>query len=228
MAYDELDITDFYLLPGIELSSIFEGASVHILGYAFHPQNPVMRTFCDELRGNRRARNHAILGALRESGILLREEDFIMEGGLVRGRPHIARAMWEKGYVSSPKEAFRRYIGDGAPCYVQGVKFSAQEVIDLIHKAGGFAVLAHPHLMESPAIVEKLLDLNFDGIECYYANFSKKMNQKWVEAAREHNFFTTGGSDFHGEGRVGIDLGASVAPADTFWKLWNHFKQVGA
>jgi 3',5'-nucleoside bisphosphate phosphatase len=224
-AYHHLPQSDLMVLPGIELSALMNDISIHVLGYAFDIQHPQIVDFCRRLHDVRNERNGQILEKLRSWGLPLDvkalKEQEEKEGSF--GRVHIAREMVKKGYVRSIQEAFGRYIGDGKCCFVRGEKFSVEEAIDIIHKSSGFAVIAHPHLLPSIKIVKMLLELEFDGIECLYGNFHPKQCERYVSLAVEHHLLITGGSDFHGEARPGVALGASCAPPSSFFILWQRY-----
>ena len=130
--------------------------------------------------------------------------------GHMIGRPHIARLLLQKGYVSSIREAFNFYIGDLKSCYYRGPGFSIEETISLIHEAKGKAFIAHPHLMRSSSMIKNLLKLPFDGIECHYARMPPDQERKWVKMAKEKNLLMSGGSDFHGDGKPGVRLGTGA------------------
>ena len=158
------------LIPGVEFSSCYQDTGIHLLGYCFDLQNQAIREFCIRHKDRRKERNHLILELLRKEGMELSENDLRDAGGVV-GRPHIANAMIKKGYVATFQDAFRLFIGDGKPCFAPGNRFSLDETIGVIHAAGGKAVLAHPILLKKRSLIKKLLELPFDGVECFYANF---------------------------------------------------------
>lgn len=214
------------LLPGIEFSTMLKGVSVHILAYGFDVNNEELASFCALHVNRRRTRNQAILELLTANGMPLSEEDLISTIPIgevakkrVIGRPHIAQAMINKGYVTSIQDAFRKFIAEGQPYYVQGPSFSTEETIDLIHRIKGLAVIAHPHLIRKPAIVDTLLNLKFDGIECYYGRFQPKEHQRWLKIAEKKGWLVTGGSDFHGTVKPDLPLGSSWINQEKFSKV---------
>ena len=139
------------------------------------------------------------------------------------GRPHIAQAMIEKGYVASIEEAFKKYLGEGRCCYYPGSRPSVEETLDVIRSAGALAVIAHPQLIKQRRIINQLLEMDFDGIEAYYARFSGYDEQKWVNIAREKGWIVTGGSDYHGEIKPQNPLGSSWVSEETFRILQDHY-----
>jgi len=210
------------LLPGVELSTMLDGISVHILAYGFKTDDENMILFCNRHTERRKIRNEMILDLLKKHKMPLTMEDLIPQNTPQThtvGRPHIASAMVAKGYVESFQEAFKKYIGEGRPCYTSGHHFTVEETLDLIKKSKGLAVIAHPHLIKNESIIAKLMTMPFDGMECYYANFSLAQNKRWLKIATKKNWLITGGSDFHGEIKPQISLGASFTPQDEFNKL---------
>jgi predicted metal-dependent phosphoesterase TrpH len=135
------------------------------------------------------------------------------------GRPHIASLMVAKGYVRTFQDAFTKYIGEGRPCYTAGSYFSVQETLNVLKEAGALAVIAHPHLIKKPEILKELLDMPFDGIECYYGTFNNDQNRRFLAIAEKKGWLITGGSDFHGTIKPNIALGASWTPKEHFDKL---------
>lgn len=226
-AFDGAKALGLTLISGVEFSTALRGQSIHILGYAFDPDNPALRYLCERHTHRREDRLQKILERLCQEGFSLNEEDVRAhsEGSSI-GRPHIAAAMMEKGYVHSIKEAFQNYLAEGKPCYVPGALFSPEETIDVIHGAQGKAVIAHPHLIKSRPTVNRLLQLDFDGIECYYARFPPDQERPWLKLAEKRALLVTGGSDFHGSAKPHLPLGCSWAPEDTFLRLMEHFHKV--
>lgn len=211
------------LLTGVEFSSVFLENSIHILGYGFHHQNEEILNFCARHAERRIERNQAILELLAKRGMPIDEEEIkailpspTQECRRTIGRPHIAMAMVQKGYVSSIQEAFKRFIGEDKPCYSQGISFTVEETIETIHKSKGIAVIAHPHLIPNNAILKALIEMPFDGIECYYGTFAQEENKRWLQIAKQKEWLVTGGSDFHGTTKPNINLGSSWISEEAF------------
>lgn len=207
---------------GVEFSSVFQKMNVHVLGYDFDLKSPAIVKLCGRHQLRRRERNKAILDHLSRLGMSIAEEELLALGERTIGRPHIAKLMVDKGYVSSIKEAFNHYIGDGKPCYDPGEGVSTQETIEIIHQAKGKAFIAHPHLLEHARKIRELLKLPFDGIECYYAKFSSEQENRWVQIAKERGWLMSGGSDFHGSSKEYIQLGCSWVDEENFHKIFQH------
>lgn len=196
---------------GVEFSSSDLGTSVHILGYDFDLQNSDLKAFCKKHIERRRFRNQNILEKLAKHQMPLNVEELESESlrGRPVGRPHIAEAMRQRGYVKTLQEAFDRFIGDGKPCFDPGISMTCDETIDIIHNAGGKAFIAHPHVIHERGKVEQLLQKPFDGIECYYSKTSKEGKKRWLSLAKAHRLLVSGGSDFHGDVKPSIPLGCS-------------------
>ncbi len=207
---------------GVEFSCIFRKMSVHILGYDFELQSTAIRELCMRHRQRRSLRNKTILEKLSRVGMPIQEEELLRIGEKTLGRPHIAQLMVQKKYVSSIKEAFNRFIGDGKPCYDPGVGIPVEETIEIIHRGGGKAFIAHPHLLEHANRIKDLLKLPFDGIECHYAKFPPEQEKRWLQVAAEKNWLISGGSDFHGTIKDYIQLGCSWVDEQTFRKIFQR------
>lgn len=216
---------DIELLTGVELSTILQETSIHILAYAFSPLSSI-NELCEVCGNRRKERNREILDLLAQKGMIITYEDLEEDPAASSiGRPQIAQALFKKGYVNSLKEAFDLYIGDGKSCWVLGTGLSTIECIEKIQLAGGLAVLAHPHLIKGQAALTQLLEMPFDGIEAYYALFSEKSNRKWIEIAEQKGWLITGGSDFHGNLKPNILLGSSWVDQQRFDHLISHQKE---
>lgn len=207
------------IITGVEFSCSVNGESIHVLGYGFDPKHPMILDLCSRHTLRRKERNMEILELLKKHEMPLTLEDVGREEGYNVGRPHIALAMVRKGYVPSVQVAFKKYLGEGCSCYAPGKTFSVETTLDIIHIAGGIGVIAHPHLIKKGPIISRLLELEFDGIECIYGNFTSKDNARWLKIAAHKELLVTGGSDFHGEVKPAIALGASYIDKATFDKI---------
>jgi len=209
------------VIAGIELSvSEQDGArSLHILGLGIDPDDAELRARLDISRHGRSTRAARIVAHLQALGIaieLARVEE--IAGGGTIGRPHVARALVEIGAARDQDDAFIRYLRRGRPAYEPNPELSAREAIELVHGAGGVAVLAHPPLsggIDGPggieAYVERLLPLDLDGLEIWHPGHRPNQIRRLRRLARAHALLETGGSDFHGEDRPGIEIGRGRA-----------------
>lgn len=186
------------VIPGIEISADIPRSEVHILGYYVAYGEPAFQDKLALFRDSRLNRAQRMVEKLARMGLTLdwRRVRQIAGAGTV-GRPHVARAMLEKGYVSSIDEAFDRYINRNGPAYVERMKVSPAEAVQLILDAGGIPVLAHP-LYESH-LVPELARHGLVGLEAYYSGYSPDEIRFLVDLATRHGLLVTGGSDFHGE-----------------------------
>jgi predicted metal-dependent phosphoesterase TrpH len=204
------------VISGVEFSSYCEGKSVHVLGYNFDVKNKPLLAFCQSHQNRRKERNLGMLKKLEAIGKPVTEDEILALNDKSTGRPHIALAMIKRGYVSSVQEAFNLYLGDQKSCFVQGNVFSVEETIDIIHAAGGIAIIAHPHLITPSSLLHQVLKLPFDGIECWYSRFPPQQEARWIDIANRRGWIKTGGSDYHGSVKPQTPLGCS-------WVNREHF-----
>jgi len=212
------------LLTGIELSSEWEGATVHVLGYGIDVQSQLLIDFLAEMIRRRDVRNRAIIEKLKARKIDIEMEEvealtYELFSHRTIGRPHIAEALVRKGIVSTIQQAFEIYLREGASCYVSGIKYSPKDAIEIIHLAKGKAVLAHPHFIKKGALLRYLLSLPFDGLECHYGTLNKVQERPWLEKAKAKGLIATGGSDYHGKFKPYIPLGCSWVSEGIFNSL---------
>jgi len=190
---------DFHVIPGIEFGTIYNDEEVHILGYFIDYKSKKIIEATEELRANRIKRGMKIVEKLNSLGIKLSyaevkeysKDDYI-------GRPHIANAMVNKGYVKDIKEAFEKYLNRGKEAYVQRETFTLEETIKLIHEAKGIAVLAHPGLLKNKDIIKTCIEYGIDGLEAIHSKHKEKDVKMCIEIAKNNNLIITGGSDCHG------------------------------
>lgn len=213
---------NFLYLTGIEISARHEGQKIEILGYNFDPSNENLQKKLVFLQDARKERIHKIIIKLNEIGVKITWEDVVEQIGTAAspGRPHFARAMMKKKYVTSVAEAFDLFIGEGKPAYVKRVTITPKEAIKLINEAGGIAVIPHPlyveylDLKKLKDILDMLLNWGLQGVEVYYnyrkslSNLSNKQEQEanefLLQFCRNNNLLVTGGTDFHGDtGKIG-------------------------
>lgn len=204
------------VIPGVELSAAFPGGAMHLLGLFVEPASAPFLDHLSILQATRRERSPRIVKKLQDLGLKITEEEVAaVAGGGEAGRPHFARVLMEKGYVQTITEAFERYVGDGGPAFVERFQFSPEACMTLIHEAGGVAVLAHPRTLRLPAdrlapLLERWVKAGLDGIEVYYGTHTPEETVRYERLAAEWNLAATGGSDFHGDNRPGIDLGVGT------------------
>jgi 3',5'-nucleoside bisphosphate phosphatase len=191
-------------IPGIELNTDSGESELHILGYFVQYLHSPIQKHLAQIKIARYERAAKMVDRLRSMGlnISLEQVQGISQGDLI-GRPHVAMALMQKRYVFSIQEAFQKYIGRGRPGYVPRYKFLPEEAIELIHKAGGVSILAHPGLIKEQEKVQDIIKMGIEGLEVYYPEHSEKQVGDYFHLAREHNLLITGGSDFHGNENQG-------------------------
>ncbi len=188
------------VLTGVELSCEHAGRDLHVLGYGVDPKNERLQSSLREFRASRERRGVRIVELLREHGVNLDVEKVLAKaGGGALGRPHIAEAMLEAGYVSDHAEAFAKYIGEGGPAYVEKYKMGPAEAVENIHAAGGLAFVAHPgYYLDDGGTFAALLDHGFDGVEAFHPYHRPAVIERLLTIARDRGLLISGGSDFHG------------------------------
>ncbi len=192
------------VVAGIELSVEFNAGQLHLLGYCLNPHSPKLLTRLAILQDNRIRRNERIVEKLQNLGIDITLDDIrAAAGGDIVGRPHFARVLLDIKAVSSMQEAFDKYLADGALAHVPKDKLIPREAIDLIHSAGGKAVLAHPNnlkrsILDTESEILRLKGFGLDGIEARYSLHTPEDTARFLELAERYELLTTGGSDFHG------------------------------
>lgn len=201
------------LISGVELSTEYKDKEVHMVGLFLDETNPHLLEHLALYRDNRDNRNEKMYQKLREKGFDINEyalREMFPDGVLTRA--HVARFLLEKGYISSVSTAFEKYIGDDCPCYVPKTKITPQEAIDLIHHAGGKAILAHPLLyhMSDKRLRELIIECKtygLEGIEALYSTYQPGDERYIRRLAKEYDLKISGGSDFHGSNKPHIRLG---------------------
>jgi predicted metal-dependent phosphoesterase TrpH len=212
------------VIPGIEMSSRFEGHDVHVLGYGLDHRSPELLQRLGELHESRRVRVGKICEKLQALGVALEPAEVLKEaGGKSVGRKHIARALLKKGLVKSLDDAFNRYLGQGSPANVPANELTPEDAAGIILKHGGVPSLAHPGFLEDPALAERILDATpIRAIEVFHRYRSATRHLRYLEVARRRNLRVTGGSDFHGDEHPNNgSLGSFTCPPE-HWKEFEY------
>lgn len=199
-AQQAADRVGIRFVPGIELSAFLDRREIHLLGHFVDPEHPGLKRFEDFLADRRRERMGQIVQRLATLGVRLRAEDIEKHsGGKTIGRPHVARAIVETGAVSSVKEAFDRFLGEGRPAYVQRYRLEADEAVRLVRAAGGTTTVAHPGVNGlERGDLERLRAAGVEGIEVLHADHNPSVREKYRRLAEALDLVPTAGSDFHG------------------------------
>lgn len=210
------------LVPGIELSVHLDRREVHLLGHFVDPQCPTLRSFEDLLAEKRRLRMGEVITKLAGLGIAVTPEEIeVFSGGKTLGRPHVARALVAQGLVSSVREAFDLWLGEGKPAYVQRFRLTVQDAIRLVNDAGGTATIAHPGLsgVERGDLV-RMKGWGLAGIEVDHAEQNPSVRDKYRRLCGELDLVATAGTDFHGEAvSPNRRFGEVTMPEDAFAAL---------
>ena len=202
------------LIPGIEISTDIPGNEIHVLAYFIQYDDEDVQETLREFRQGRLHRAMGMVEKLRELGLKIewqRVQEIAGDGAV--GRPHVAQALLEGGYISEQKEAFTKYIGRNGPAYVERQKLTPREATELIIRWGGVPVLAHPSwVSDLEPTLEDLKQAGLAGMEVYYAKYSEELIQELGETASRHGLLACGGSDYHAVGNSGEPLPGSMGP----------------
>ncbi|MCM8765760.1 MAG: PHP domain-containing protein [Candidatus Omnitrophica bacterium] len=197
-----LKTSPFYsleIIPAVELTAEFEDIEVHLLGYFINHEKEDFVRRLKELCQAREERISKMVEKLNAWGIKISYQEVMEtkgEGSV--GRLHLADVLLKNGYVKSIPEAFQRYIGNRAPCYVERLRLLPAEAVEIIKEAGGIPVVAHPYKMNNDDLIKKLIKEGIEGIEVYYPEHTPSMSEHYLSLAREYSLLVTGGSDCHG------------------------------
>lgn len=187
------------VIPGIELSTAVGDAEIHLLGYFIDYLDPEFQRQISHFKEARIERARKIVEKLKELGVHI-EAERVLE--LARtasvGRPHVARALLEEGYVGSSDEAFARYLRSGAPAYVPKPFLSTAEACRIVHSVGGLCFYAHPGIENRDELIEQFAAEGLDGIEAWHSKHSPAQVKHYQELAKRYGLLVSGGSDSHG------------------------------
>lgn len=217
------------LIPGIEMSASSASREVHVLGLFLDLQCRPLQRLLAEQRQRRIGRIHEMVGRLQQLGLHLEaDEVFAVAGpqGSV-GRPHVAQALVKRGYVATEKEAFDRYIRNDGPAFVPGSSLDPRLVIDMIHQGSGIPVLAHPVYLKDDSLIKQFARDGLIGLEVYHSSHTPEVVKRYERIADELGLLKTGGSDYHGRGKEGAEIGAATIPYLLVERLkqWRHEHQ---
>ncbi len=220
-AAEEAGRVGIHLVPGVELSTDVPGTEVHILGYFVDWQDEEFGAVLRRLRQGRWARAQEMVRRLNQLGVPLTFEEVARQADGAVGRPHVARALVAGGYVASFQEAFERYLGKGRPAYVERERFTPEEAVQVVLRAGGVPVFAHPLWGGERERVAQLVRCGLRGIEAYYPDHSPQDVRRFLDWAQEFGLVATGGSDYHGPGPASkAPLGGTYVPPEAVEALW--------
>jgi predicted metal-dependent phosphoesterase TrpH len=218
------------VIPGIEINTYMPRSEVHILGYFIDYLDPEFNRALEELRNSRYERGRKMVAKLAGLGIEIDWERVLTlaSGGTI-GRPHIAQAMLERGYIASLPEAFTKYIGNGGIAYVKRKKVTPSEAVELIIKANGLPFIAHPADIENlDSFIYQLKQAGIAGLEVYYPKYSQNKIARLEALATKYGIITSGGSDYHGlDNTIGSNMGSVDLPQDSIEQFISLAEQKG-
>ncbi len=187
------------LISGIEITCEYNKRECHLLGYNFEAGNPEMKTFVESQKRRRHKRAGKMIENLNRLGFDISMEDVTAESGTLNiSRNHLAAVMVSKGYASHKRQVFQKYLGDHATAYYKTEYDSVEHVIELIHRCGGVAILAHPGLLYVDEDITYLIKAGIDGFECIHPSHNYALQKRYIAICEGYNLLKTGGSDFHG------------------------------
>jgi predicted metal-dependent phosphoesterase TrpH len=210
------------IIPGVEISTETEGGEVHILAYYVNREDKAFQKELATFRASRYERGEKMVAKLAELGMPLEWKRVLeIAGDGAVGRPHVARALIEKGYVATHQEAFDTYLGKGCPAYVERDKMTPEQAIDLAVRNGALPVLAHPVYVKGvEGIIPSLKAAGLIGMEVYYSTYTEADTARFKMLADQHGLLPCGGSDYHGNGYAGeAEPGLVGPPMSTAEKL---------
>ena len=219
------------VVPGIEVSSDYRGNNVHVLGYYIDPDSPGLRPVLEWVAAERKIRNEKMVALLAADGFDISMAD--LEAAYphsVLGRPHVAEWLMRKGYVSSVREGFSRYLREGKKYYLPKRRIPLSRAIEVIGQAGGLSVLAHPlQYQYTPKEVMELLytanALGIRGLECWYSEFSPQKQAWLARQADRFGLCATGGSDYHGTRKPQLSIGSGTGDLAVPYEVLEKLKE---
>ena len=213
--------TTVRIVSGIELSVTHAEKDFHVLGLFVDPADTGLGDVLVNRQSDRVARAREILDKLEQLGIAIPFDEIVaLSGNGSLGRPHIARALVQRGAVGSIQEAFDRYLANGQAAYVPFPRLASDEGIAAVHTAGGIASLAHPGIDDGDAMLESFVEAGIDAVEAYHASHDAAQMAHFCRRADELDLLVSGGSDFHGTGsKHALTLGQPGCPPEAFAAL---------
>lgn len=216
----EGSLVSIEVIPAIEMTAEKIDAEIHLLGYFIDWQAEWFKKLLTEIQKARLDRAYEMLKKLKDAGIEMNPENvFRLAGKGTVGRLHVAQAMILTGKVRTFREVFDKYIGFGKPCYVPYTKFSPKEAIEIILKAGGVPVLAHPNILGKDEYIPEFIGYGLRGIEVYHTDHNSRVRVHYEGIAKRYNLLMTGGSDCHGLAKGKVLMGGVRVPYELVEKL---------
>ena len=223
--------TSLEVIKGIEFSTVWQSKDIHIVGLDIDPKHPDFKTHLEQFLSSRDTRNVRMIEKMQKDGIEISMEQMQERfGDTVLTRAHIARFLMEHGYVAQMSEAFDRYLSPGCPYYIEREKITPQMSVSLITSTGGIPVLAHPmlyHLSDAQLkeLILALKPLGLMGIEAVYSTYSEEETTYVRNLAYETDLCLSGGSDFHGANKPGLDLGCGYGQLTVPYEFLDRLRE---
>lgn len=226
---------DLELIPGVELSLDYDDGGMHLLVLWLRPGDGPLQGRLQGLQDGRTGRNERIVEILSDLNMPITIDEVMEEaGGGSVGRPHIAAVMMNRGYVPDIRTAFDLWLGSGQPAYVGRDRLAPQEAIELARQSGAVPILAHPHTLgitTAPAMADELNRLRRSGLvglEAHYAGYRRHERAGYADLARRFDLVPSGGSDYHGSYKPGLELGTGYGDLSVPESVVHHlFEHVG-
>jgi 3',5'-nucleoside bisphosphate phosphatase len=203
-------------VPGIEITAVYEGRDVHMLGYFIDPENSAFEQFLERQRADRVRRLGEMVDRLTDLGKPVNREKVLAkkEAGGSLGRPMVAKALVKAGHATDMRQAFDELIGEGKPAFVPRVGPEPSEVVSIIARAGGVCSLAHPGLLKRDDLIPGMVAAGLTALEAFHSDHDPETTERYLSLAQRYGILVSGGSDYHGEpvrrkaafGTVGLPL----------------------
>lgn len=208
------------VIPGVELTAEHKDAEMHMLGFLIDWKDSAFKKKLDFLCDVRVERMRKMVKKLNKMNVDISYDEVLAKvGGKSVGRLHLASVLYERGFVSSIKEAFNKYIGDGKPCCVKKHRLMPKEAIGLIESVRGIPVLAHPFHIGDDDVIPELIKVGLKGIEVYHSDQDEQITKYYEYIAKQNNLLITGGSDCHGDVKGHVMIGNVKLPYQYLEKL---------
>lgn len=217
------------LVPGVEVTTTFNGKETHVLAYYFDTDTNYFAEFLQEQRNSRTDRLKRIVNTLKKQNIDVTYDEIWAEAnGANLGRPHIAQKLIDKGYVSSFNQAFKLYLSDEKLGGIENNYPKTEDAINMIKNVGGAAIIAHPGRLFSTEQIHTFIEMGIDGVECIHPSHNWKKQLELIEYCEQNNLLKTGGSDYHGtyeraSSKVGI-IGIAQKNVDAMKRMTDQRK----
>lgn len=215
------DVSGIEILTGIEFSVMEEELDIHILGYCFDLSDGRLSDVLEDLERGRAERAEKIADKLQDLGVPVTfDEIMAVAGAGTVGRPHVARILLSKGIVAEFQEAFDRFLGYGASCYVPKMVLPLEDVVSIIRESGGVTVWAHPGAnIRRRRLVDRIFGCGVEGIEAWHPNHTEEITRLAVREADRRGLVCTGGSDYHFDEARKAGIGEIDVPYNSVTEL---------